>query len=416
MKRKFLSVFTIAFSMTVLMAQEKNTTTNFNRWSIDLNGGSSKPAEPFNEGYYSDDFNFNHGDLGVRYMLNTKFGLKADFGLDNMKDGHNSLDFNTKYYRTDLQGIINLGRICNFETWTRVFGLQGHAGVGYSWMTNKNFEGRDNMVNLIVGLTGQVKLSNRFALNADFSRITNVRQDINFNGVTAQTDRTFDGVLYNATLGLSYYIGKQKVHADWYSQNSNTSTNANDELLSQIGQLENKLNETESKLKNTETKLDNAVNKLKDSDNDGVADYLDVEPNSKPGAVVDTKGRTIDFDKSKKETVANTNESSQNLSDINVYFNTNSYNPTNKSRSNIDIVTDYLKANQHAKVEINGYSDNKGGNSKGNKILSQKRADTVKKILVKSGVKATRLSAHGKGVDLKSHNAAKKRHVSFKIK
>jgi OOP family OmpA-OmpF porin len=26
-------------------------------------------------------------DLGVRYMFNNKFGLKADFGYNNFKDG-----------------------------------------------------------------------------------------------------------------------------------------------------------------------------------------------------------------------------------------------------------------------------------------------------------------------------------------
>lgn len=408
MKRKLLSVFTIAFSMTTLMAQEKNTTTNFNRWSIDLNAGSSKPEEPFNEGYYSNNFNFNHVDLGVRYMLNTKFGMKADFAFDNMKEGSKSLNFNAKYYRADLQGIINLGRICNFETWTRVLGLQGHAGIGYSWMTNKTFEGQDNMANFIIGLTGQVKLSNRFALNVDFSGISNIRQDINFNGSQVDhSDRTFDGALYNATLGLSYYIGKQNVHADWYSQNSNMP-NANDDLLSQFSQLENKLNKTESK-------LDDAVNKLKDSDNDGVADYLDIEPNSKPGVVVDTKGRTIDYNKAKKETVKS-ESSPLNLNEIEVYFNSGSSKPTVESRSNIDIVSDYLKANQSVKAEINGFSDSTGGKTNGNNILSQKRADAVKSILVKSGIKSNRLSTYGKGVDTKSDDPEKMRHVSFRIK
>ena len=31
-----------------------------------------------------------------------------------------------------------------------------------------------------------------------------------------------------------------------------------------------------------------------DTDNDGVADYLDTEPNTTAGALVDTKGKSID--------------------------------------------------------------------------------------------------------------------------
>jgi OOP family OmpA-OmpF porin len=35
-------------------------------------------------------------------------------------------------------------------------------------------------------------------------------------------------------------------------------------------------------------------NKMLDSDKDGVADYLDEEQNTPAGAMVDTKGRSID--------------------------------------------------------------------------------------------------------------------------
>ena len=63
--------------------QKETTSTDFNKWSIDVNAGLSKPTAPFSTNYYSSNSNFIHGDLGVRYMMNNKFGLKLDFGLDS---------------------------------------------------------------------------------------------------------------------------------------------------------------------------------------------------------------------------------------------------------------------------------------------------------------------------------------------
>jgi OOP family OmpA-OmpF porin len=49
----------------------------------------------------------------------------------------NSTAFDTKYYRVDLQGVANLGRIMSFETWTKSIGLLGHE-VGLSFLERKD--------------------------------------------------------------------------------------------------------------------------------------------------------------------------------------------------------------------------------------------------------------------------------------
>jgi OOP family OmpA-OmpF porin len=59
-------------------------------------------------------------------MFNNKFGLKDFFGFNSFTEGDNSTAFDTKYYRVDLQGVANLGRIMSFETWTKSIGLLGH--------------------------------------------------------------------------------------------------------------------------------------------------------------------------------------------------------------------------------------------------------------------------------------------------
>lgn len=112
-------VITLAFALgfTSLHAQtEKSTGNDFNKWSVELAGGFNKPQRPMTSGYFTSTPSPYVIDLGARYMFNNKFGLKADFGYNRFTGKNNSIDFDSKYYRADLQVVANLGRIMNFET------------------------------------------------------------------------------------------------------------------------------------------------------------------------------------------------------------------------------------------------------------------------------------------------------------
>ena len=280
--KQLLKVFSLVALTTCTVNAQENTENssengNYNKWSIDVNAGLSKPTAPFSVNYYAANTNFIHGDLGVRYMFNNKFGLKLDFGLDSFKNKSESNSFDGKYYRSSLQGVVNLGRVLSFEDWTQRLNLQAHSGLGFSFMTNDNFDGNDDMTNFILGLTAQYKISNRVALNADFSMINNVNQQYTFDGYedpAVKEDRGFNSTLYNFSLGLSIYLGKNKTHADWYVVDKDAERYA--ALEKRVADLEVMLNDT---------------------DRDGVPDYLDVEPNTMAGIDVDTKGRGIDLNK-----------------------------------------------------------------------------------------------------------------------
>lgn len=412
MKKIALPLVATVLAFGTATAQEKP----YNKWSIDLNAGITKPTTPFSDGYYTKNFNFIHADGGVRYMFNNKFGIKADFGFDKFENDDNSNNFETKYYRTSLQGVVNLGRVLNFEEWTKALNLQAHAGAGYSWMTNDHFSGKDQMGHFILGLTGQVKLSERVALNADFTMINNARQDNTWDGRGSVNDRGFEGTIYNATLGLSFYLGGHDKHADWYYGDANT----------------NKIAELDSRLTDVE-------NKLVDSDNDGVPDYLDLEPNTPAGAMVDTRGRSIDknnngipdsfetyleekYGNVNKETVMSVDDAALvkeliNKGYVAVYFDFDKDQPT--TTDGINFIVTYLRSNPSSSVEVIGYAD-AIGNADYNKKLSERRANNVKNILTKAGVDASKIKVVGNGEDAsmdKNSNIARKvaRRVIFKV-
>jgi len=421
MKKKLASVSLVLLAFAA-NAQNMATTTNqpsvdqpaYNKWSVELNGGVNKPVRAMTPGYSSETLGLFHTDLGVRYMFNPKFGLKLDVGYDQLQERSDTPNFDSKYYRASLQGVVNLGRALNFETWTNTFGLLAHGGFGVSQLSNDDgFDGKDYMAHGIMGLTGQVRLSNRVALTGDLTGIINGRQNHNFDGHGTPAYSSLEGVLVNASVGLTFYLGKNEKHADWYSEDNE------------------RLNKLEDRVTTIETNLI-------DTDKDGVADLYDLEPNTVSGVAVNTKGQSIDnnqngvpdelesyLDKtySKKGSETATNNTVEELINggyVNVYFDFNSSKPTNASLSGVDFLVKYLKNNPGKSADIIGYAD-EIGNSSYNTELSRKRAEAVKKVATNAGIDASRLNVIANGEDTSVNKKSKEarqivRRVTFQVK
>lgn len=422
MKKIILTVAALAASLAIVNAQEtEQKESSFNKWSVELNAGITKPTTPFVSGAYVDRVSPLHLDLGVRYMFNPKFGLKLDGGFDQFKQGSSSsVDFENKYYRFSLQGVVNVGRVLNFEDWTNTIGLLAHAGAGYSMLQSDHYSGSDQMINFIAGLTGQVKLSDKFVLTGDLSMINNLKQNHTWDGTEFYNDKRGleKNYLFNASIGITMYLGSASTHADWY-----LVTPMDDVMAS----LEDRISEIESM--------------LVDSDKDGVPDYLDVEPNSTPGVAVDSKGRVIDRNGNGipdeletylertygPEAVGRNTKSNNELVKelinsgyVTVYFDFDKEKPTNVSTQGIDFIRTYLLNNANASVNIYGHAD-EIGNVNYNYGLANRRAENVKAILVKAGIDGNRLNVISKGEDKSvepSSAGARKlvRRVTFEIK
>lgn len=81
-----------------------------------------------------------------------------------------------------------------------------------------------------------------------------------------------------------------------------------------------------------------------------------------------------------------------------VFFNFSSATVQANQQPNIAMVADQLKANSNAKVTVKGYAS-KDGSLSFNEKLAQRRADAVKKELVKRyGIDANRVNAEGQGI------------------
>ena len=302
MKKTLFITSILATSLS--FSQEKN---DANKFSIDFNFGLNKPSSSNTTGY-SYKLNMYHTDFGLRYMLNNKCGIKLDVGIDNFKSSITNYNYNTNYLRFSLQGIVNAGSVIGFNN--SKIGLLLHGGAGSGSLGNNKIgvgKGIDDMINVIVGITPQFRVSNKIALNLDLSYISNIYQDHRFDYKSRSNSRGFDGNFFNVSVGLSFYLGKNEKHFDWSDGSQSINNQQIDSLELRLVNATKNLQKSNSgsNLNPTATQINkpsldqlkeqiNATqNALLDSDKDGIADYLDLETNTPEGVKVDKDGKEI---------------------------------------------------------------------------------------------------------------------------
>lgn len=425
MKKKLFFSF-LLISSSLLFAQEE-----YNKLSFGVNAGLNKATEHFTDGYTQAqvlDFESLSFTAHVRYMFNDKFGLKLDGGLSDLPIDGPSGEVNSTFSRVGLSAVANIGAVLGFREWTNRFNLLGHAGYNLGMLSTDFTDGTDYLSGASIGFTPQVRLTDWMSLNVDVSFFAYEGAKTSWDGLTPQSFRDFDARMYTASVGLEFYPGSKDKHADWVDASDKK------ELQEEIDDLENRLTTLEED--------------LKDDDKDGIPNYLDTEPNTPSGVIVDAKGRSIDennngvpdemeaplsdmfvrVDGSNNEEYQKSSGGGDaklvkrliNEGYINVYFDFDSVQPSVSSYDAVHFIRNYMLVNTDVNAELVGYADELGDDGY-NQSLSEQRAKRVYDILVSSGISEERLDYKGSGVDNsvdKNSSSARKvvRKVTFKIK
>ena len=386
----------------------------FNRWSIEADFGQAKGSKPYssdtpsgsyyanNPGKFFGGVDINHVGFGARYMFSPKFGVKANFNIDNLQkqSGSGSLPFQMQHLQFSGEGVANMIRLFDIQNQAGRFGLLFHFGFQVSHMQPQIGPYKDIHEwngGIVGGLSPQFRIFKNVSVFADFVVNSNVRQHYNWDGQSfSDPKNNLTGSLFRTTLGISVALGKGKIHGDWAIIRDKNDKRL-DSLNNKIGEIESLMN---------------------DSDKDGVPDYLDVEQNSIAGVAVDTKGRMVDknnngvpdeLEKYVTNSIASNNSTTAVASEnavlrlinegyIAAYFESGKSQPNASSASNIGFILNYLKNSPDKSVEITGYADEIGTTAENDKLASE-RAQNVKAILVKAGISESRLNIISKGED-----------------
>ena len=367
---------------------------DYDHWSIDIGGGIHQVGSTLSPGFSENIF--GQGHIGYRYMFNEKFGLRLDLGYNSFTANEDSQPFTSNYYRASLEGVVNLGSVLKFHTWTNRFNLLAHGGVGAASLniTDPVDNGGDVMFAMNFGITPQFKLNNRFSLFLDFSSLIHFYQEDNFDGGPNSATRESNISLFNTSIGLNIALGKNKQSADFWRGEEAIVVN------SELESIKNRLDTAEKEIEVLKTK-ESSPNKeliMTELDNryvkKGETTYGDVVTSS-----------NVDFI---KELL--------NRGYVNVFFDINSTKIQKESLSSVNYLRQFLYDNPYVNASLIGFTDETGSEER-NQTLSNNRAKAVFDMLVASGISPTRLSYGGVGEDKTMSKGARQlaRKVTFKI-
>ncbi len=390
---------------------------DFNQKSIDFSIGFNKmnANEIVTTSSYPQPFSVN---LGYRKMHNNLFGTSWNLGYDMFSNYKIIPSFSTpktlytsSFVSIRYNFVFNLTNLFSWNQFTSKFGCLVHAGPGYGINFNKTHKDIDNLFSFSTGITPQYKYSDKLAIFLDLTSTYNILHNYTYLTNTKNSDRTN---ILNFNLGVNYYAfgaNKDKKHADWTPKGE----------------------EANAKLAELAAKLAQAEAKLTDTDKDGVADYLDLEPNTPENSIVNTKGQQVvdtdgdgivdteDFCPTVKGSLefkgcptgcVAENKPTDELDgqaidgelkfkiakvtkDVN--FDTKSTSVKSNFKTELDALAKTLKENSNLVVALHGHCDNVGEDVLNNK-LSEERAQSVKDYLVSKGVNASRITTKGYGI------------------
>jgi len=237
-----------------------------------------------------------------------------------------------------------------------------------------------------------IKFSIEYNITKSYSLGLNIKQVYtNTDQVESIHRYEYDDMWQTLSFSLRYkFITKEKKHfRDEVFDLEGSSTRLINLLQQDVRNLSIKVDGINNKLDSVDRRLEKLEGILSndgaDTDQDGVPDVRDLEPNTPRGNPVDFWGRSIGV-----KSVADNGI-------LSVYFDFDSAELDKIAQITSIKVANKMKANPSLMLEIRGYTDNPGTGIY-NQKLSQRRAERVKNELVKvHGISYQRMVANGKG-------------------
>ena len=356
MKKLVLLFAAVAMAVSV-SAQTVTESKTFDNFYIGVNGGAQ--VKTTNEAWMK-NLNSNAG-LRIGRWFTPVFGLAAESNVyfnDHCSHFMPQSKTIARYMNTSLIATVNFsnwfagykGEPRTFE-FVPVFGF----GWGHTFGTEDNFN----------VLTSKAGIDFTFNLGSKKAWQIYVEPSMNW----ALNGYGYEGVAYDINKS-AFQLNAGIVYKFKNSNGSHNFTIAQLRDQSEIDGLNSQINNLRNDLNNKDSQLSAKDKQIKDLQN-----ALD-ECNKKPKYV-------------KPATATNLQPT--------VLFQQGKFNVEKSQMPNIELISQYMKNHPEANIEIKGYASPEGPKEL-NQKLSEKRAEAVKKVLVKKyKIAASRLTTKGMG-------------------
>ena len=355
--KKLVLLFAAAVMAVSVSAQTVTESKTFDNFYIGINGGAQ--VKTTNEAWMK-NLNSNAG-LRIGRWFTPVFGLAAESNVyfnDHCSHFMPQSKTIARYMNTSLIATVNFsnwfagykGEPRTFE-FVPVFGF----GWGHTFGTEENFN----------VLTSKAGIDFTFNLGSKKAWQIYVEPSMNW----ALNGYGYEGVAYDINKS-AFQLNAGIVYKFKNSNGSHNFTIAQLRDQSEIDGLNSQINNLRNDLNNKDSQLSAKDKQIKDLQN-----ALD-ECNKKPKYV-------------KPATATNLQPT--------VLFQQGKSNVEKSQMPNIELIAQYMKNHPEANIEIKGYASPEGPKEL-NQKLSEKRAEAVKKVLVKKyKIAASRLTTKGMG-------------------
>lgn len=205
--------------------------------------------------------------LKYRNMLNTKFGIELAASMTQQYNwGSSPMGDELEYKTLHLYGVANVGRVLNFESFTKnytlLFGLGGSL-TRTTDLVNQSLFHRNTNFHISYNIENEYRINNSVSLNTSLNVINDVNNRPNVPYIN--TGKTTN--IFTISFGMTISLDSNKEHADFYIEEEN-QLKRDAQLLSTFSDLQKHalyvdnvlaLEKDVSKIKNNLRKLNRPV-------------------------------------------------------------------------------------------------------------------------------------------------------------
>lgn len=232
LKGFFLVMIGLVGMMESSNAQMRKRVSEFNKLSLEVQGGFDVPFQPRHMMLDGEKANINEyraygGQFGARYMFNSFLGIRAHYGYHHFYTTVANVGTFLRFHRYAGELVLSTAEFAEARHFynPRKWNLLLHAGAGLthgfpsSLFRKEGYTGymHEDIYSFMFGVTPQYRINSQFTAYAAMNLHLSTRQNFGYHGrfLPESVPDAQLGIFLNTSVGISYSLGRKAEHIDW---------------------------------------------------------------------------------------------------------------------------------------------------------------------------------------------------------